>query len=525
MSLFTEDASLQIVVRLKDEASKALSGVEGKLREFEKRLEGPAAASRSFALALGGAGAALVTLGGFAIKAAAGMEQTKIAFETMLGSAEKADTFIRDMVQFAKTTPFELRGLEDSAKKLLAFGFAQEEVIPNLKTLGNIAAGVGTDKLPELILAFGQVKAATKLTGMELRQFTEAGVPLLDMLSKQMGESVATIQEMVSEGEIGFPQVQKALEALTGEGGRFNNLMEKQSQSLGGMWSNLKDAWDIFLRNEGQQFLEWGKQVVALIIDLIQNHLPKWIDKIEEMVKWFGEHKTAIYVVAGAIVGALVPAIFAAVAALFALGLSLAPFIIGGAVVGAVVAGIMWITQHWGEMAATAHAMWMQVQATIAEVLPNIKKIWTAVWNEIKAVFLGVWDAIKTKVNDVIQFIETQIEKVIALYNKMKQLVSQPISLVTGAVSSLESAMTKGATSLIKKEHGGIVPGPEGMPVPIIAHGQEEVIPASKRGSGSGDFYVTINNPMVRSDDDIDRLTSQVERVFRGLMINHKFTT
>uniref|UniRef100_UPI002B1DFA00 tape measure protein n=1 Tax=Pseudomonas atacamensis TaxID=2565368 RepID=UPI002B1DFA00 len=83
--------------------------------------------------------------------------------------------FTKELTKFAASTPFELKGLETASKQLLAYGFEQKQVLPNLKALGDIAAGVGMDKLPQLILAFGQVKAATRLTGNELRQFTEAG--------------------------------------------------------------------------------------------------------------------------------------------------------------------------------------------------------------------------------------------------------------------------------------------------------------------------------------------------------------
>lgn len=183
----------------------------------------------------------LISFGEKALSVANDFEQTNIAFQTMLGSKKDADELQAKLIDLAAKTPFELPQVQEASKKLLAFGFSAQEVIPNLTSLGNIAAGVGMEKLPQLILAFGQVKAATKLTGNELRQFTEAGVPLLDELAKQLKKPVSEIQKMVSEGAIGFPIVQKALTALSTEGGRFANLMEKQAQTLGGLWSTFKD--------------------------------------------------------------------------------------------------------------------------------------------------------------------------------------------------------------------------------------------------------------------------------------------
>ncbi len=271
---------LDIIVRLKDELTKGLTKIEDQLGGTKKKFGLLGNAVGLLTKGTLAAGAAFGTFQGFALNAAAGAEQTKIAFTTMLGSVEAADSFIKDLVKFASTTPFELKGLEQASKQLLAYGFQQKEILPNLKSLGDIASGVGMDKLPNLIMAFGQVKAATKLTGMELRQFTEAGVPLLDALATQMKKPVSEIQKMVSAGEIGFPAVQTALAALTGEGGRFNNLMDKQSKSFSGMVSNLKDAWENFLRTAGAPLIDWGKAIVAILIDLVNNWLPPMLQKI-----------------------------------------------------------------------------------------------------------------------------------------------------------------------------------------------------------------------------------------------------
>ena len=457
------ESELSIVVRLRDEASKHLQAMQGKFNSFHTHMQNAASASRVFGIGIGAAAGGVIALGGAAIKAAADMEQTRIAFQTMLGSAEKADVFIKDLVQFAKTTPFELRGLEESSKKLLAFGFAQEEVIPNLKVLGDITAGVGTDKLPQLILAFGQVKAATRLTGMELRQFTEAGVPLLDELAKQMGKTAGEVQEMVSNGEIGFDKVQKALMGLTAEGGRFENLMQKQSQSLGGMISNLKDAWDIFLRGEGQKLLEWAKIFVDIAIDIIQNHLPNWINRIEQVTQWLGEHKEVLIIVAGVIMGALVPALYAATVALVGLGIALAPYMLAGAAVGALVAGIIWVGKNWDK----------------------------------------VWNGIKNTVQSAVDFIGQQIQRVINAYDRMKAVLVQPVKATIGGI-------TGALKGLLGFEHGGTVPGPRGMPVPIMAHGQERIIPASGSGDNGKPMVLNFNfNGAVAGDDGIRMIVEQ----------------
>lgn len=224
--------------------------------------------------------------GFFAVKSAGDFQQARIAFETMLGSAEKAGKLLKEVSDFAARTPFELPQVVTGAKQLLAYGVEAEKLIPTFGALGNIAAGVGVDKLPLLILAFGQVKAATRLTGAELRQFTESGVPMLEILAKQMGKTTAEIQEMISEGKVGFKDVEKALFSLSGEGGKFFNLMEKQSKTFDGVMSNLKDNVGRVARSV-VGLTETGEVVKGGFFEKLSNaasQLLAWVDANREAI-------------------------------------------------------------------------------------------------------------------------------------------------------------------------------------------------------------------------------------------------
>jgi len=214
---------------------------------------------------------------GIFLRQAGKFEQAEIAFETMLGSAERAATLLKDITQFARKTPFQLPDLIEASKRVLAFGFSMEEVIPTLSTLGNIAAGVGREKLPQLLLAFGQVRAATKLRGQELRQFTEAGVPLLEIIAQQQGIAESAVFGLVSAGKVSFEDVRKALESLTKGSGRFADLMIKQSKSFLGILSNLLDFLNIIAIDIGKKLLPAAKEMALQIID--------WIEANEEMIK------------------------------------------------------------------------------------------------------------------------------------------------------------------------------------------------------------------------------------------------
>ena len=207
----------------------------------------------------------MVLLGKSALQAAGNFEQTKIAFETMLGSVDKATKLLSDLQTFAKKTPFNLVELQETTKRLLAYGVEGDKVIDTLTTLGNIASAVGRDKMPQLTLAFGQVKAVGHLTGMELRQFAETGVPLLQILADKFKVSTSDMQDMISKGEIGFPAVQQALESLGGASGKWGDMMGKQSQTLQGSFSNLQDSWTQLLVMLGTIFIPVATQVVQTL--------------------------------------------------------------------------------------------------------------------------------------------------------------------------------------------------------------------------------------------------------------------
>lgn len=231
------NANIKAVITAEDRASKTLQGFGNNAAS----LGGKVAKTAKYAtLALAAAATAAITFG---IKSASNLQQARVAFDTMLGSADAARKMMKRLSDFAVKTPFDLPQVVDGAKSLLAYGISAEKIIPTFKSLGSIAAGVGKDKLPQLTLAFGQVRAAGKLTGMELRQFTEAGVPLLEVLAKQSGKTAAEVKEAMENGAApSFKEVEKAIFSMSQKGGKFYNLLEKQSKTLSGTFSNLKDV-------------------------------------------------------------------------------------------------------------------------------------------------------------------------------------------------------------------------------------------------------------------------------------------
>lgn len=207
------------------------------------------------AVAAGAAATGIGLLGRKAVLTAGRFQDLETSFSVMLGSADKADKLMRNIFDFAEKTPFEIPQLVQGIQRLLAYNIAAEDLLPTMEMLGNISAGVGREKMPQLITAFGQVRAATKLTGMELRQFTETGVPLIQALAEHFGVAESAIQEMTSRGEIKFEDVRAALQSMTEEGGAFQNLMDELSKNIITKFSNVADKMTVIFKKIGDRII------------------------------------------------------------------------------------------------------------------------------------------------------------------------------------------------------------------------------------------------------------------------------
>lgn len=179
-------------------------------------------------------------------------QQLEIAFGTMLGSEEKATALMQQMVNTAAKTPFDLMGVAEGAKQLLAYGVSAEKVNDTLVRLGNIASGLSIP-LNDIVYLYGTTMVQGRLYAQDVRQFTGRGIPLVKELAEKYHTTAEGINEMVSAGKIGFPDVEEVLNKMTNAGGQFYQLMEKQSSSLTGQIANLEDAWDSALNSFGEQ--------------------------------------------------------------------------------------------------------------------------------------------------------------------------------------------------------------------------------------------------------------------------------
>lgn len=178
-------------------------------------------------------------------------QQLEVAFETMLGSKSKADALMGQLIDTAAKTPFEMSEVAEASKMLLAYGMEGSKVNETLIRLGDIAAGLSMP-LKDLAFLYGTTMVQGRLYTQDLNQFLGRGIPLADELAKQFGKNKSEVKKLVEEGKIGFPEVQKAIEALTGEGSKFGGLMDKQSKTIKGQLSNIEDAWEQMMNEIGR---------------------------------------------------------------------------------------------------------------------------------------------------------------------------------------------------------------------------------------------------------------------------------
>ena len=179
-------------------------------------------------------------------------QQLEIAFSTMLGSEQQAAVLMKQLTNLAATTPFDMKGVASGAKSLLAYGFSAEEVTDTMRRLGDVCAGLGLN-LQDMAWLYGTTRVQGRLFTQDFRQFTGRGIPLAEELAKQFGVTKDKVQDLVTAGKVGFPEVQKAMESLTNEGGKFGGLMEKQSRSITGQISNIEDTIEMAINDLGTQ--------------------------------------------------------------------------------------------------------------------------------------------------------------------------------------------------------------------------------------------------------------------------------
>nr|WP_288892953.1 tape measure protein [uncultured Alistipes sp.] len=219
-------------------------------------------------------------------------QSIEIALSTILGSEEKAMNLVAQLKDTAAKTPFDMKGVANGAKMLLAYGESADTVNDTLIKLGNIAAGL-SQPLGDIVYLYGTTMTQGRLYTQDLNQFTGRGIPMIRELAKEFGVAESEVKKLVEEGKVGFPEVQKVVENLTNETGMFYNLMERQSAAVTGKISNLEDAWASALDEMGQSnegFLYSGIEGATYLVE----HYETVLKILGTLITAYGSYKAAL---------------------------------------------------------------------------------------------------------------------------------------------------------------------------------------------------------------------------------------
>lgn len=235
------------------------------------------------------------------------LENQKIAMASILQDEGKATTIFNQIKKLAVASPFGVMDLNQYAKQLSAYSIPYNELYDTMKRLADISAGVGVD-MGRIILAFGQIKAAKFLKGTELRQLTEANIPMVDKLAERFSKlegrivSAGEVLDMISKKKVTFEDVKDVLWELTDDGGMFHNMQEVLSESVKSKWKNLADAIDIMLGDIAESMGSTLKWTAESLTTLAQNW-KELVPAIEAAVGAFGFWKAAMLVNSRLVVG------------------------------------------------------------------------------------------------------------------------------------------------------------------------------------------------------------------------------
>lgn len=283
---------------------RSLERVKQATRETTSEMERSGASIETMfsriksAAAIAATGMSFKQLAGQVMQVRGEFQQLEVAFTTMLGNAEKADNLMAQLVKTAAITPFDLKGVAGGAKQLLAYGMEAEKVNETLIRLGDISAGLSLN-LGDMVYLYGTTMAQGRLYTQDLIQFTGRGIPMISELAKQFGVAESEVKDLVTAGKVGFPEVQKVIESLTNNGGKFGGLMEEQSKTITGQISNIEDAIDVMYNEIGKQsegIINSSLEMVGWVVE----HWKEVGNAVMTVASSYGVYKASVMLVAAA---------------------------------------------------------------------------------------------------------------------------------------------------------------------------------------------------------------------------------
>lgn len=254
-----------------------LKGVNDELNNQESALTRVGGQMTSFGAKMSlGVTAPLTAIAGLGIQSAMQLETFSASLEVLIGDTERANAVFEELYEFSANVPFDWRTISEGTRILSAFGIEAEDTVATLSQLGDIAAGTGSD-LTGLAEIYGRVAVTGRVSMQEVNSLALRGVPIYQELAAVIGVSTDEVRDLVSNGTIGFAELQQVLSNLTSEGGKFHNMMAAQADTVAGRLARLKDSWEQILDIIGERLLP--------IFDSLIGHLQSavdWFVKLDE---------------------------------------------------------------------------------------------------------------------------------------------------------------------------------------------------------------------------------------------------
>jgi tape measure domain-containing protein len=427
-------------------------------------------------------------------------EQLDVAFQTIIGDTDKANKLLDELLTLAAKTPFGVTEITKNAKQLLAVGIEYDKIIDTLIDLGNVSAGLSVP-LERIALNFGQIKTQGKLTGRELRDFNVAGVPLVAQLAKQFNITEKEVAKLVSSGKVGFSDVEKAFRSMARTGGKFANLMIKQSATLGGLWSNFKDLLVLSARSMSGILLPIFKRVVLLFIELVAI-FEKLNPKIKASLLLFG---ALLAIVGPLILGITVLSKLFTVLALKVAFIT-APLLAAIVLIGLLIDDFLVFVKNGNSLLGDFLPPWKELKVTISNFFKITKILFADFISGLKLIGFGIstiFKGLKLDDNKVIEkgakrigeglfmVIQSTLAIVFDLIKKFVPLLLKLVPLFTEFGIVVGKGIAKGIWQGIKDGLSGIGSGLLKFLLPEVS----DLLERRKKGEkGSGGLPGVLNN-------------------------------
>lgn len=486
MAFFDSDQSLNIVIKARDEASKVIRGMEKNIKGFQGKIKAMAPTFKKMSVAGGIAFAGISVAAKEAIQQAAKAEGSYNKFNTVFGEgADDMLDFIKEIRKEMPTATSEIvRMSADLQDLLVPMGLTREkgaEMTKGFVDLANKVAAFNDVDPTEVLEA---IKSGLSGSSEPLRRF---GINALETAL----EARALKEGLLEVGQ-SFKDLDPAVKTQVRAQALLAQAIDNSSDAINGFEANN----DSFIRRQqdlNATITEFKEALGTSLLPIVDELLKKLLPVVETVKEWVTANPE------------LTKAIFIGVAAFAAL-----VTVVGllGLALPAIITGFTLLLGPIG-------LVFVAIGLLIAIGVALIKN-----WDKMKIFASESWQSIKDIVGGAVDWIKNKVQSAIDLWNKMTKIVSTPIRAAGGFISGAFSS-AKGALGF---EHGGRVPGPKGQAIPIIAHGQEQIIPANQARGGGSNFNIVINNPQFRNEEDEARMRRMLDTYFRPLLTNHKIS-